>query len=62
MPDDLNRRQPEDPDRINIEQQWEVEYWAKHFNIDNLTLRLAALAAGPMVADVQKWLKENGKI
>jgi len=31
MPDDLNIRQPEDPQKVNINQDHEVKYWCQHF-------------------------------
>lgn len=31
--DNLNRRVPEDPQKININQSWEVEYWTKKLHI-----------------------------
>ena len=29
--DNLKRRVPEDPTKINLNQQWEVEYWTKNW-------------------------------
>lgn len=29
MPDDLGKQGPEDPKRINVRQQWEVDYWTR---------------------------------
>lgn len=56
MPDNLKRRQPEDPTKINMNQAWEVNYWCDKFGISETKLRLAVIIAGPMVKDVEKHL------
>lgn len=33
MADDLKRRQPEDPKKINVHEKWEVDYWKKKFGV-----------------------------
>ncbi len=60
MPDDLKRRGPEDPDKININQSWEVRDWCKSLGVSETVLRKAVDAVGPMVVDVKAWLKKNG--
>lgn len=59
MADDLNRRAPEDPKKINIDQTWEVSYWTSELGISESKLREAVQAVGPMVVDVKDWLKRN---
>jgi len=59
MSDDLTRRRPEDPNKINVNQSWEIDYWTKKFGIDVATLKKAVSIVGPMVIDVEKWLKDN---
>ena len=56
MPDNLNRKKPEDPNRINVNQQWELEYWSKKFSISIKKLKQAIETAGPMVNNVKKHL------
>ncbi len=58
MGDDLSRRQPEDPNKINVNQSWEVDYWCKKFGVSEATLRAAVRAVGPMVADVKRHLRK----
>jgi hypothetical protein len=58
MSDNLSRRQPEDPNKINVNQQWEVEYWSNKFGVSESKLRLAVHAVGPMVADVRRYLNK----
>lgn len=59
MPDNLNRRRPEDPKRINIHEAWELEYWSSSLNVSRDRLKQAVKAAGPMVADVRAWLSKH---
>lgn len=59
MPDNLKRRVPEDPTKININQKWEIEYWCDRFHCSERMLREAVRAVGPMVKDVKEWLKQH---
>jgi hypothetical protein len=56
MSDDKNRKGPEDPNRINLNQPYEVRYWTKELSINETTLRLAVDKVGVMVVDVKAWL------
>ena len=56
MSDDLTRRQPEDPKKINIEQPWELHYWSKKLGTTKHELINAVAQVGPMVIDVEKYL------
>lgn len=56
MPDNLKRRQPEDPQRINIKQDWEVGYWSEMLGCTQAELIAAVKKVGPMVEDVKKEL------
>jgi Protein of unknown function (DUF3606) len=56
MPDNLNRTQPEDPNKINVNQQWEAAYWCRTLGVTELALRAAVGAVGPMVRDVRRYL------
>lgn len=59
MPDNLKRRQPEDPKRININEAWELDYWSSSLNVSKDRLKQAVKAVGPMVADVRAWLSKH---
>jgi len=61
MPDNLKRKQPEDPEKININQQWEVDYWCDNLGCSEELLRRAVEKVGPMVSDVKRWLRTNGQ-
>ena len=58
--DNLNRRVPEDPQKININQSWEVEYWTKKLHISEKKLRALVAKVGVNVADVKKELQQEG--
>jgi len=56
MPDDLNRRAPEDPTRINIHQEYEITYWTRELGCTRYELINAVAAVGPYVAKVRVYL------
>lgn len=59
MPDNLNIRQPQDPNKININETWEVSYWTRTLGVTEQRLREAVKAVGPMVSAVRTWLAIN---
>jgi hypothetical protein len=59
MPDNLKRRQPEDPKRINIHEAWELEHWSSSLGVTKTKLTQAVKAVGPMVTDVKAWLAKH---
>ncbi len=56
MSDSLNRKSPEDSTRINVHQSWELEYWAKEFNVSTLRIQTAVSEIGVEVENVKKYL------
>ena len=58
MTDDLRRKKPEDPNKVNINQDWELEYWSKKFGITIYQLKKIVEKVGPMVNDIIKELKK----
>ena len=59
MPDNLKRRQPEDPKRINIHETWELDYWSTDLKESKARIIQAVKAVGPMVTDVKVWLAKH---
>lgn len=53
MPDDLSRRQPEDSKRINVEEDWELNYWSQKLGCTKDRLKEVVKKVGPMVNDVR---------
>lgn len=56
MSDNLDQRGPQDRSRINLNEPWEVTYWAKELGISKEELERAVKAAGPSVAAVRQML------
>lgn len=59
MSDNLHRRQPEDPNKVNLNQSWEVDYWTDALGVSEEKLRKAVAAVGVMVSDIKSWLSKN---
>lgn len=56
MADDPSIRGPRDAARINLDQDYEIQYWAEKFIVSKDELKKAVQVAGPMVKDVEKHL------
>lgn len=54
MTDDLNQKRPEDAAKVNLRQQWELAYWADHFDCTQAELKKAIQEVGPLVKDLEK--------
>jgi hypothetical protein len=61
MSDDKNKRGPEDRARINITENYEVQYWTEKFGVTPEQLRNAVQQVGPMATDVEQALKKGKK-
>jgi hypothetical protein len=57
MPDDLKKRGPQDGDRINVNEPWEVRFWCDQLQVDPDRLKAAVQKVGPMVTDVRRALQ-----
>ena len=61
MPDDtLNRGQP-DRSRINMNEDYEVQYWTRHLGVSRAQLQRAIDKVGNSAAAVRKELGITGK-
>ncbi|WP_202925375.1 DUF3606 domain-containing protein [Mucilaginibacter sp. 14171R-50] len=47
-----------DRDRINVNEDYELQYWSEKFNISRDELKEAVKAAGTSVKDVQAYLNK----
>ncbi|MCD6013785.1 MAG: hypothetical protein K0Q79_3647 [Flavipsychrobacter sp.] len=61
MSDDRTKRGPQDSSRINITENYEVQYWTEKFGVSSEQLRNAVQRVGSLAADVEKALKEGKK-
>ena len=56
MADDRNIRGPEDRQRVNLSEDYEVAYWSKKWGVSSNQLAEAVRKAGPTAAAVAKLL------
>lgn len=59
MKDDPTTRGPADRRRINLQENYEVSYWAEKFRCTRTQLEQAVRAAGVMADDVERHLKQQ---
>jgi len=57
MSDNLKIKQPQDPTKVNIHEEWEVQYWCGKFNCTRGQLTQAVNAVGVLVSKVHAYLK-----
>lgn len=48
-----------DSKRINVNENYEVEYWSKKYGVSSEELKKAVKAAGTFAEDVEKYLKNR---
>ncbi len=56
MSDDKNKTDSPDRDRINVNEDYEVQYWTKALGVSAAQLKEAVKAVGPTSAAVRKHL------
>lgn len=49
-------RGPHDPHRVNLDHDWEIDYWTREFGVTELELRLAVKSVGDSTEKVRKHL------
>lgn len=59
MSDDPSKRGQADRDRVNVNQEHEVRYWASKWGCTEDELRAAVEAVGVMVSDVARFLGKS---
>ena len=57
MPDDKTKRGPQDRAKINVQEKYEMDYWAKKFGVTADQRRDAVKKAGPSAEAVERELK-----
>jgi hypothetical protein len=56
MSDDLSKKRPQDANRVNVNEPWELKYWCDHFGCTEAQLRAAVKAVGTSVSKVREYL------
>lgn len=59
MPDGLTKKHPQDSSKINLSQQWEIDYWTKTLHTTEAKLRIAVSKVGSYVSDVKEYLRNH---
>jgi uncharacterized protein DUF3606 len=59
MADDKSKTDYRDRTRINLNEDYEKEYWKKRFNVSGQALAGAVRAVGVSVKKVEQYLKEK---
>lgn len=59
MADDLKKRGSPDSKTINMNEDWEKQYWKKKFGVSGQALAGAVRAVGKSAAKVEKYLKDK---
>jgi hypothetical protein len=57
MADDKSKRGPQDRNRINLNEDYEVQYWSEKFGVSSEQLRQAVEKVGSSAAAVEQELK-----
>ena len=57
--DDKTQKGPQDSSRINVNEDYEVRYWTKKFNVSQQQLEDAVRKVGVSAAAVEQHLKLN---
>jgi hypothetical protein len=59
MADDRSKKGPPDRSRINLDEEYERQYWTKALGVSELELREAVKAAGPSAEKVRALLESK---
>ena len=59
MSDDKSKTQPQDSSKVNVHEQYEVEYWSKKFGVTPDQLKTAVSRVGTSAAKVEQDLKRR---
>ena len=57
--DDLHIKRPEDPTKVNIHEDWELDYWSRELHIPKDELIEIVKKVGVYVSDVKEELKKR---
>ena len=59
MSDDKTKTQPQDASKVNVHEQYEVEYWTKKFGVTPAQLKAAVSRVGTSASKVEQDLKRR---
>ena len=59
MPDNVNDRRRSDRSQINVNEKWELDYWAKELRVSQARLKTLVREYGGSVSGIRKGLDEK---
>ena len=59
MGDDLSKKGPPDKNRVNINEDWERQYWAKSFGVSEEALSQAVSTVGSQAQALRKHFRSQ---
>jgi len=59
MSDNTNNRGPQDRSKINLSEEWEMQYWTEKLGVSKEALERAVSAVGSGADKVEAYLKAN---
>lgn len=59
--DDKNMRRPQDNKKINLNEEYEVQYWCQKFGVSEEALRKAVNKTGVSAVAVQDYLRTRAQ-
>ncbi|HXH75593.1 MAG TPA: DUF3606 domain-containing protein [Bacteriovoracaceae bacterium] len=62
MSDNLKEKAPHDSSRINVHENYEIQYWTRVLNVSREQLISAVNKVGVMVEDVRSFLTSSGQL
>ncbi len=62
MADDKTNRGPRDRSRIDVNEDYELDYWTGELGVDQQTLKNAVRAVGPVADKVREHLRGGGTL
>ena len=58
---DKAQKTPADLTRVNMDEEWEAQYWCTHFNASAEEITACIARVGPRTEDVERKLREASK-
>jgi hypothetical protein len=58
--DDKEQKGPQDAARVNVHEEYELEYWSKKFRVSKAAVIRAVSIVGVMAKDVSEFLNGRG--
>lgn len=56
MSDNLKIKQPRDPQQVNVNEAWELNYWSRKFGVSAAQLHITVSKVGTRTKDVERYL------